>query len=292
VPRRRRAAPVTGPVTRSAALAAGLNDRHLRAPLFERLSRDTYLPLGLVDDIDARVAAVLMTAPPGTVASHASAASLWELEIPLADRSDRRIDLIVPMRGRAESRSDRRIHRLALTSDETTTRRGQPVTTPARTWRDLAGVLTPAALLAVTDQVLGTWCTRADLTRQLGLRPTGRGSARARDVLPVGDARAESPMESVLRWLIHEASLPAPVLQHTIRDPDGAFLGRADLAWPGHKVIVEFDGDVHRERAVFVNDVRRQNRLVAAGWLMLRFTSADVLGRPGDVVAEIRRALR
>jgi very-short-patch-repair endonuclease len=55
---------------------------------------------------------------------------------------------------------------------------------------------------------------------------------------------------------------------------------------------VEFDGNVHRERAVFVNDVRRQNALVAAGWTVLRFTSADVLGRPDDVVAQIRRALR
>ena len=58
------------------------------------------------------------------------------------------------------------------------------------------------------------------------------------------------------------------------------------------KVIVEFDGDVHRQRKVFVNDNRRQNRLVAEGWVVLRFTSADVLGRPAEVVAEIRRALR
>ena len=57
-------------------------------------------------------------------------------------------------------------------------------------------------------------------------------------------------------------------------------------------MLVEFDGDVHRERDVFVGDLRRQNRLVAAGWTVLRFSSADVLGRPDDVVATIRRALR
>jgi very-short-patch-repair endonuclease len=56
-------------------------------------------------------------------------------------------------------------------------------------------------------------------------------------------------------------------------------------------VLVEFDGDVHRQRDVFVKDVRRQNRLIAAGWTVLRFTSADVLGRPEEVLAEIRRAL-
>ena len=99
-------------------------------------------------------------------------------------------------------------------------------------------------------------------------------------------------MESVLRWLVHEAGLPAPQVQFVVRSPDGALLGRADLAWPQRRVLVEFDGDVHRERAVFVADLRRQNALLAAGWTVLRFTSADVLGRPEEVVAEIRRALR
>jgi hypothetical protein len=165
------------------------------------------------------------------------------------------------------------------------------VTTPERTWRDLAMVLAPAALLAVTDQVLGMGCTIVDLQTQLARRPSGRGSARARTVLPVADPRAESPMESVLRWLLIAAGLPRPVLQHDVHDADGRFIGRADIAWPDRKVLVEFDGDIHRERDVFVNDLRRQNQLVAAGWVVLRFTSADVLGRPEEVIAQIRRAI-
>nr|WP_275585494.1 DUF559 domain-containing protein [Blastococcus saxobsidens] len=96
-------------------------------------------------------------------------------------------------------------------------------------------------------------------------------------------------MESVLRWLLHTAGAPAPVLQHEIRTPAGLF--RADMAWPDRRVLVEFDGDVHRDRAVFVRDLRRQNALVASGWTVLRFSSADVLGRPDVVVAQIRRAL-
>ena len=165
------------------------------------------------------------------------------------------------------------------------------MTTPDRTWRDLAMVLAPAALLAVTDQLLAMGCTILDLQEQLARRPSGRGSARARAVLPVADPRAESPMESVLRWLLHAAGLPRPVLQHEIRDTGGRLIGRADLAWPDRKVLVEFDGEIHRERDVFVNDLRRQNQLVAAGWVVLRFSSADVLGRPDEVIAEIRRAL-
>lgn len=256
-----------------------------------RLSRDTYLPVAMGDDVRSRLAAVLLTAPPGAVASHRTAAALWDVEIPLEDRGDRRVDLTVPAAGRVQSRRDRRIHRIALDDADVVCRGSVPVTSPARTWRDLAGVLPPAALLAVTDQLLDGRCSRADLAEQMARRSTGRGCARAREVLPVGDPRTESPMESVLRWLLHEAGLAAPELQYVVRDAPGAFLGRADLAWPAQKLLVEFDGDVHRGRDVFVNDVRRQNRLVSAGWTVLRFTSADVLGRPDEVIAEIRRAL-
>ncbi|MGY1808499.1 endonuclease domain-containing protein [Blastococcus sp. SYSU D00669] len=282
----------TGPLTRAAALAAGLDDRRLRQPAFLRLSRDTYLPRALEDDVDARVAAVLMTAPAGAVASHRTAAALWDIAIPLADRADRRVDLIVPSGGRAESRADRRIHRLDLATDERTQRRSQPVTTLARTWRDLAAVLEPPALLAVTDQVHRRLSGVAPLREQLSRRPRGRGCARARLVLPLADPRAESPMESVVRWIFDAGGLPAPDLQYVVRDGAGAFLARADFAWPDQRVMVEFDGDLHRERDVFVRDVRRQNSVVAAGWTPLRYTSADALGRPDDMVAEVRRALR
>jgi len=282
---------LSGPLTRAGAQAAGITHWQLRHRDVVRLSRDTYLPRALVGDLSVRVHAVLLTAPEPAVVSHASAAALWGVAIPL-DAGGPEIHLTVPTGSAVRARGDRRIHRSPLSDGDVTTLSGVPVTTPGRTWRDLAGVLEPAALLAVSDQLLRRCCTRADLARQLAGRPTGRGSARCRDVLPVADPRAESPMESVLRWLLHEAGLPAPELQYVVRDGAGAFLGRADLAWPDRRVLVEFDGDLHRERDVFVNDVRRQNRLIAAGWTVLRFTSADVLGRPQDVVAGVRRALR
>jgi very-short-patch-repair endonuclease len=282
---------LTGPATRAGALAAGVRDWQLRHADVERLSRDTYLPRVMAGEVRSRLAAVLLTAPPGAVVSHATAAALWGVEIPLQERSDLRVDVTVPMASRSESRRDRRVHRTPLPDEDVTRRGAVPVTTPERTWRDLAGVIQPAALLAVTDQVLGRGVLRAELERQLRRRPTGRGSAQACAVLPVADPRAESPMESVLRWILHEAGLPAPALQYVVRDDAGAFLVRADLAWPDRKVLVEFDGDVHRERDVFVDDLRRQNRLVAAGWTVLRFTSADVLGRAHEVVVQIRRAL-
>jgi very-short-patch-repair endonuclease len=241
-----------------------------------------------VQDLPTRISAVLLAAPPDAVVSHHTAAAVWGLAVPL-QRDDSRIHLTVATGSAVRARADRSIHRGPLVAEEVVGRLGFRLTTPQRTWRDLAATLSLPALLAVTDQVLAHWCTRSELWEQLDLRPSGRGSARARSVLPVADSRADSPMESVLRWLLSAAGVPSPRLQHVIRTPSGTF--RADFAWPESKVLVEFDGAVHREQGVFVQDLRRQNALVAAGWTVLRFTSADVLGRPEQVVAAILRAL-
>ena len=272
------------------ARAAGITDKQLRSRDVARLSRDTNLPAALVHELPVRIEAVLLSAPAGAVVSHATAAALWGLSIPLQP-DEPRVHLTVTTGSAVRARRDRCIHRSPLTPDDVTRRLDLALTTPERTWCDLAAVLTPPALLAVTDQLLAFWCTREGLSAQLSRHPSRRGSARGRSVLAVADGRAESPMESVLRWMLHEAGLPAPVLQFVVRSAAGEFLGRADLAWPDRRLIVEFDGDVHRERRTFVKDLRRQNGLVAEGWTVLRFTSADLFGRPQEVLAQIRRAL-
>ena len=200
--------------------------------------------------------------------------------------------MTVPPPTRIRNRADRRIHVSAVPVAQVQQRAGMAVTSPGRTWLDLAAHLPPAGLLAVTDQMLARNYPRTGFDRVLASAPAVRGKRTARAVLAVAHPLAGSPMESVLRWLIHEAGLPAPVLQHVVKDGDGRFLGQVDLAWPDRRVLVEFDGNVHRERRVFVDDLRRQNGLVLAGWTVLRFTSADVLGRPEQVMAAIRAALR
>jgi very-short-patch-repair endonuclease len=290
VPRRRIPSRLTGPATRALAREAGISQKQLRQRDVARLSRDTYLPRSMARDVRARIAAVLLTAPGEAVVSHLTAADLWGIAVP-RQGSDQRVHITVATGSAVRGRVDRSIHRSPFEAEEIVRRDGLPVTAPARTWRDLAAVLHSGPLLAVTDQLLARWCTRQELEEQLARRPRGRGCARARAVLPIADARAESPMESMLRWLVHEAELPTPSVQYVIRDDAGLFLGRADLAWPAQKVLVEFDGDLHRERDVFVRDLRRQNALIAAGWTILRFSSADLLGRPEEVISQIRLAL-
>jgi very-short-patch-repair endonuclease len=278
------------PTTRAGAGADGVSAWQLRHLEIVRTSRDTYLPRAQAEDVRARITAVLLGAPPSAVISHVTAASLWGLQIPLI-REDRRVHLTVPPGTRIRSRADRQVHCAALQGRHVTQRGGVVVTSPGRTWLDLAAGLPAAALLAVTDQMLARRHPREAFQRLLDGSRGKRGIRTARQVLAVADPLAGSPMESVLRWMILAAGLPAPVLQHTIRDPHQKFIGRVDLAWPQRRVLVEFDGDIHRERNVFVSDLRRQNGLVLAGWVVLRFTSADVRGRPAWVLATIRQAL-
>ncbi len=93
-----------------------------------------------------------------------------------------------------------------------------------------------------------------------------------------------------MRLVLVEAGLdPAP--QHEVLDRNGRFLARVDLAFPAAKVAIEYDGrTVHERPDVFTRDRQRQNALVAAGWIVLRFTAED-LRRPGVLVAQVRAAL-
>jgi hypothetical protein len=281
---------VCHPTDRRRAQADGISDWQLRHRDTVRSSRDTYLPRVVAQDIRGRVDAVLLGAPAGAVVSHLTAAALWELQVPLVD-PDPRVHLTVPPDRRVRHRADRRIHASVVSPAECSVRSGVCVTSLARTWLDLASLLPPAAALAVTDQVLRRRVRTDELATALTRARGGRGVRTARLVLRLGDARSGSPLESVLRWLVHDAGLPAPVLQHAVTDLSGGKVGEVDLAWPALQVVVEFDGDLHRDRRTFVDDLRRQNGLVLARWTVLRFSSADVLGRPAWVVDTIRRAL-
>jgi len=281
---------VDRPLDRASARRAGISDWQLRHRETVRTSRNTYLPRAAALDLRRRIDAVLLGAPSSAVVSHLTAAAVWGFEVPLV-ADDGLVHLTVPPESRVRSRADRRIHSSEVPTPETRTLRGLPMTSPSRTWLDLAGGVPAAALLAVTDQMLARGFPPDEFPRILDRAAGRRGVAAARHILPLADPLAGSPMESVLRWLILDAGLPRPVLQYVVRDRQGRFLGQVDLAWPEQRVIVEFDGEVHRDRHVFVHDLRRQNGIVLAGWQILRFTSADVLGRDRTTIGTIAGAL-
>lgn len=119
--------------------------------------------------------------------------------------------------------------------------------------------------------------------------PRCQGSARARRAAQLADGLAESPPETRLRLLLHRSGLPAPIAQFRVFDDEG-FIARVDFAYPDLRIAIEYDGLWHGERKAFLDDRRRLNRLVAAGWIVLHVTAAD-MRHPDRLAAQVR-ALR
>ena len=65
----------------------------------------------------------------------------------------------------------------------------------------------------------------------------------------------------------------------------GEIDARADLYYPDARLVIEYDGGNHRDR--LVDDDRRQNRLINAGYAVLRFTAQDIYNRPKTIVAQV-----
>jgi hypothetical protein len=127
-----------------------------------------------------------------------------------------------------------------------------------------------------------------DLAAYVAMHPGEKGIKRLRCATALADPRAESPMETRLRMALILAGLPTPCVQAELCDASGRFLARADLFYPDRRLVIEYDGDHHRDR--LVSDMRRQNALLSAGYNILRFTAAD-LRTPASVVAVVRHAL-
>jgi very-short-patch-repair endonuclease len=96
-------------------------------------------------------------------------------------------------------------------------------------------------------------------------------------------------METRLRWLLIGNGLPTPEVQVELGG-SAVFAGRVDLYYRQARLGLEFDGGNHRER--LVEDDRRQNLLINAGFRLLRFTASDLYTRPGVVVDQVRAALQ
>jgi hypothetical protein len=168
--------------------------------------------------------------------------------------------------------------------------RDLPATNLSRTLLDLCARLPPVDALVAIDMACHARLIDQDTLRHYADGAKGRRGVGRLKFLVDRAAPAESPMETRLRWLLINAGLPVPEVQTDLYDGEGNFVGRADLYYPSAHLVIEFDGGNHRDR--LVSDNRRQNALIEAGYRLLRFTAADVYGRPEAIVAQVRAAYR
>lgn len=228
----------------------------------------------------------------GTV-SHRSAAELWGLIQPAGY-----VEISVRRTHSSQLRPPAIVHRIKdLHPELATQRQGLRLTDPVRTVIDLGLVLPKWAVAdALSRGITTRLLTVPDVERlrdalgRQGRNGTGVMRSILEDRLLAAD-QEESLLEARFAKLVSRANLPLPEFQHEVWHA-GRFIARIDAAYPDVLLAIEVDGfSAHTSPGSFQRDRTRQNRLVALGWTVLRFTWADVVKDPASVARTIRVAL-
>jgi very-short-patch-repair endonuclease len=290
VPHASRPAPLLGRVFRGRdAVASGLLTRDaLRSSAWRRLYRGVYADASVPVTFDLRIRGAGLLVPPAGVFSGRTAAHLYGAT-ELAD-PDGLVEVSVPAAVRFGPVTGLRIRQVALPATDVTTVRGRRCATPLRTALDIARTEPLPEAVAALDVLLARAVVGRGELKEAGARLVGgRGARIARQAIALADPRAESPPESRLRVILALAGLSA-VPQYVVRDHECGFVARVDLAYPEQRIAIEYDGLWHGRPGQLAKDRRRLNALVAAGWIVLHVTAAD-LHDPEALVARVRALL-
>lgn len=169
---------------------------------------------------------------------------------------------------------------------------GRPATTPAWTAVEVSRSLWRGRALATLDAALRSGrCRTSELWEAAAAQAGRRGIVAVRELIPLADPRAESPMESEARLVMLDGGLPAPELQYRIIDGNGD-VRRLDFAWPDAGVAAEYEGvDWHSGADEMRRDRRKLAAVQDAGWVSVPVLFEDVRYRPAELVARLARHL-
>lgn len=273
-----------GPFTLADARRLGFDWHDLQTSAWRRLSHGQYAWRALPFDAELRLRAVDARMPCRYAFSGPTAAWILGVDMPPCDPVEVTVDRGVTVRSRAGIR----VRRASLPPDDVVIRRGLPVTDGLRTACDLAsGKDLVESVVALDVSLRAELVDMATLERHVAAHSGAYRIKRLRRAVSLANPASESPMETRLRLRLFKARLPTPVVQAELHDYAGFFIARVDLYYPDRQLVIEYDGENHKER--FASDLRRQNALVGAGYQLLRFTASD-FRIPGLIETQVRRA--
>jgi very-short-patch-repair endonuclease len=255
--------------------------------------RGIYVDARHPDDVHTRIRAVCLWLGGDLVACRSTAALLWGFDIRLPDvvAADD-VHFLGPANLDNRRLPGLQVHPSCLGTADAEVRRGLWCTPAPRTACDVARSADPIDVLPTLDAALASrTCTPGQLAQECCAQRGPRGIRRVAELVRWADGRAESPMESRMRWRFLESDLPEPEVQLEVAR--GARSHRLDLGWRRHKVGVEFDGlESHMTRQQLADDRNRHNFFTEEGWLLLHFTAGDVYRRHEAMIATVGRHLR
>lgn len=238
-----------------------------------------------------RVAAAVWACGGNALASHRSAIHLHGFDLPSADEAD--VDIILPGRSRKLALDGVQIHRptdrLRLSPH---VRQRVRCTNVLRTLVDLGAVspsLVHGALghaLATRMVDLGAVATALGEHGRKGRSGVG-ALRRAFDDWAIDAKPADSVLEAAFARLVERFGLPSFEFHPIIEGWE------VDFRLINTNVLIECDGWATHglDRDQFERDRRRDDDLVAAGWIVQRFTYRAISATPADTARRIRRVV-
>jgi very-short-patch-repair endonuclease len=186
------------------------------------------------------------------------------------------------------------VHRTtSLAAPDIRRRNGIPVTSPARTLLDLAGLISELELESALSAALRANIVRpSQLSDVIERNPYWKGVGRLRGLLEQTDSLHDtrSRYERKFLALLRSAELPLPLTNTWVA---GKFV---DGVWPELKLVLELDGyGVHGKRDRFESDRVRDQHLLIADHHVIRVTARQVdfgrdalIARTASVITTLR----
>jgi very-short-patch-repair endonuclease len=282
-----------GVVGRDQLLALGLTSsaigRKVDAGRLHVIHRGVYAVGHTAITQRGRWMAAVLASGDGAVLSHRSATALFGIWGSGAGE----IHVTVPRKSRSQ-RSIRR-HFSMLPDDECEVVDGIPVTWAARAVLDLAGEKGEAAAESALREMeyLGIYGA-VSLPVLLGRYPKHRGTPMCREALerlrddPGG--RVRSDLEERFISFLDANQIPRPRLNAWLSVGEDRY--QVDCLWPEARLIAELDGwRSHGTKRAFGKDRKRDRRLGADGYRVVRITEEQIRTEPAQLAADLQSSV-
>jgi hypothetical protein len=232
--------------------------------------------------------AAILACGTGAVLSHRSAAALYGIgeERELVRGGERRIDVLVRRHGEHHRPGIMVRSRPALPSQDVGTFAAIPVTSPVRTFLDIATELPPNRLERAVNEADKRDLIDPDALRKaLDSRSGEPGIRPLRRVLDQHTFRlSDDELELLFRPLAAAAGLPTPLTKRIVNRFE------VDFFWPDLRLVVETDGwRYHRTPSAQTRDALRDQTHTASGLTTLRFSHYQVAYEPRHVLEILSR---
>ena len=276
------------PFSRAEAREAGISAKQLTGGRYQRLFHDLHVSAEVIPTPAVRARAVLKACPPGSHASHFTAAELWGAIVP----SQPLTHVSCPETGPRSQHRGVGSHRLNRQA-KVASFRGIRVSSPEQTFIELACTLPLVDLVVLGDSLVKLKRTTVDVLLSAVNARSGRGSRLARRAAGFVRTGVDSPMETRLRMLIVLAGLPEPQVNRILRDGSGDWNKRFDLSYPELRLVIEYDGRQHAESdKQWEHDIDRREDLDGGGWRLIIVQSKGIYVEPGRTLERIVAAMR